>query len=69
MPMCMYPMIDFYVESVSDGKQERTLEHHIDVLARAFRQMEDFGVVMKEETIEGLTGASLQRWFNAFKKT
>lgn len=69
MPMCMYPMIDFYVESVSDGKQERTLEHHIDVLTRAFRQMKDFGVVIKDETIEGLSGASVQRWFNNFKKT
>ena len=68
MPMCMYPMIDFYVESVSDGKQESTLEHHMEILSRAFRQMEDFGVTMKEEAIDGLSGAAVQRWFNSFKK-
>lgn len=66
--MCMYPMIDFYVESVSDGKQERTLIHHVDILARVFRQMEAFGVLMKDESIEGLSGAAVQRWFNSFKK-
>ena len=66
MPMCMYPMIDFYVESCSIA--ETSVFHHVDVLQRVFRQMEDFGVKMNEESIDGLTGASLQRWFNAFKK-
>ena len=64
--MCMYPMIDFYVDSCSIA--ETSVFHHVDVLQRVFRQMEDFGVKMNEESIDGLTGASLQRWFNAFKK-
>lgn len=66
--MCMFPMIDFYVESVSDGKQDRTLAHHIDLLERVFRQMSEFGVRMNEDSIDGLTGAAVQRWFNAIKK-
>lgn len=66
--MCMYPMIDFYVESVSDGKQNRTLEHHVEYLERVFNQMQKFGVFLKEESIEGLCGAAVQRWFNDFKK-
>lgn len=64
--MCMYPMIDFYVESCSIA--ESSVAHHIDVLQRVFRQMEDFGVRLNEESITGLTGANLQRWFNSFKK-
>lgn len=66
--MCKFPMIDFYVESVSDGKQLRTLEHHTECLERMFTQMKPFGIDLKEETIDGLSGASVQRWFNAFKK-
>lgn len=64
--MCMYPMIDFYVESCNVCGS--TAVHHLDVLERIFRQMESFGVHMKEESIDGLSGASVQRWFNAFKK-
>ncbi len=64
--MCMYPMIDFYVESCNIA--EKTVSHHIDVLQRAFRQMEEFGVRLNEESIDGLTGAAIQRWFNVFKK-
>lgn len=64
--MCMYPMIDFYVESCNIA--ETSVAHHIDVLQRVFRQMESFGVKMKEESIDGLSGAAVQRWFNAFKK-
>lgn len=64
--MCMYPMIDFYVESQSIS--ESSALHHVDVLQRVFRQMENFGVKLEEESIDGLTGAALQRWFNAFKK-
>lgn len=64
--MCMYPMIDFYVESCNIA--EASAAHHIDVLQRVFRQMESFGVHMMPESIDGLTGASVQRWFNAFKK-
>lgn len=64
--MCMYPMIDFYVESCSIA--ESSAGHHVDVLQRVFRQMESFGVHMAEEKIDGLNGASLQRWFNTFKK-
>ena len=64
--MCMYPMIDFYVESCDIA--ESSVAHHIDVLQRIFRQMESYGVIMREETIDGLTGAAVQRWFNGFKK-
>lgn len=64
--MCMFPMIDFYVESQSIA--ESSVAHHIDVLQRIFRQMADFGVTMNDESIDGLNGASVQRWFNAFKK-
>ena len=66
MPMCMYPMIDFYCESVNVS--ESSVIHHTDVLQRIFRQMEEFGVRMLDESIEGLTGAAVQRWFNAYKK-
>ena len=64
--MCMYPMIDFYAESCEIA--ESSVGHHIDVLQRIFRQMADFGVTLNEESIDGLTGAAVQRWFNAFKK-
>ena len=64
--MCMYPMIDFYVESQTIS--ESSAFHHIDVLQRAFRQMTEFGIRLNDESIDGLTGAALQRWFNAFKK-
>lgn len=66
MPMCMYPMIDFYVESANIA--ESTVAHHVDVLQRIFRQMEEFGVRLNPESIDGLTGAAVQRWFNVFKK-
>jgi len=66
MPMCMYPMIDFYVESCQIA--ESSAGHHVDILQRVFRQMADFGVTLKEESIDGLTGASVQRWFNAYRK-
>ena len=61
-------MIDFYCESVSDGKQDRTLDHHRDTLERIFKQMAQFGVHLEEESIPGLSGAAVQRWFNAMKK-
>lgn len=63
----MYPMIDFYCESINTS--ESTAEHHSDILSRIFRQMADFGVTLNEESIDGLSGAALQRWMNAFKKT
>lgn len=66
MLMCMYPMIDFYCESCAIA--ESSAAHHTDVLQRIFRQMEEYGVRMNEESIDGLTGAAVQRWFNAFKK-
>lgn len=66
MPMCMFPMIDFYVES-QDLAASSAL-HHADLLQRVFRQMAEFGVILQDEFIAGLTGASLQRWFNAYKK-
>ena len=66
--MCTRNMIDFYVESVSDGKQDMTLTHHTDCLIRMFTQMEPFGIILHEESIEGLSGAAVQRWFNSFKK-
>ena len=64
--MCMYPMIDFYVESCNIA--ETSVMHHIDILQRVFRQMEPYGVILKDESIVGLNGAALQRWFNAFRK-
>lgn len=66
MPMCMYPMIDFYVESCNIA--DSSASHNTDVLQRVFQQMENFGVRMNEESIDGLTGAALQRWFNVFKR-
>ena len=64
--MCMYPMIDFYCESID--VMEGTVSHHTDTLSRIFRQLDSFGVVLKEETIVGISGAVLQKWLNAFKK-
>ena len=65
--MCMYPMIDFYVESQSIA--ETSAAHHIDVLQRVFRQLEEYGVHLMDESIEGLTGAAVQRWFNVFRNS
>lgn len=64
--MNSYPMIEFYVESVNVAKS--SAQHHLNVLTHVFDQMRDFGVEIKEESIDGLNGASLQRWFNAFKQ-
>ena len=66
--MCMYPMIDFYCESIAGDALESTVAHHMDMLERIFRQMEEFGVTMEEEAIPGLSGASLQRWLNRLKQ-
>lgn len=66
--MCMFPMIDFYCESIAGNSLESTVAHHMDTLERIFRQMPDFGVTMQEESIDGLSGAALQRWMNRFKQ-
>jgi len=68
MPMCKYAMINFYAESIDGNVGERTIDHHVDVLERTFRQMEQFGVTMEDSAIPGLSGANLQRWMNFFKK-
>lgn len=64
--MSTFPMIDFYVESCAIS--ESSANHHADLLTRVFRQMADFGVTLNEESIDGLSGAAVQRWFNAYKK-
>lgn len=64
--MCMYPMIDFYGESINAA--DLTVKHHVETLERIFRQLAEFGVTLKEESIDGLSGAALQRWFNSVKK-
>lgn len=66
--MCMYPMIDFYAESVAGEIGESSVNHHIVTLERIFRAMTAYGVRLEEEAIPGLTGAALQRWMNGFKK-
>lgn len=67
--MCMYPMIDFYCESVAGNVCESTVAHHATVLERIFRQMSDsFGIDMREDAIVGLNGAVLQRWMNMVKQ-
>lgn len=65
--MCMYPMIDFYCESITAS--ETTVTHHAGTLSHIFTQLADFGVTLHEESIDGISGASLQRWLNAFRKT
>ncbi len=64
--MSMYPMIDFYCESIQVA--EATVKHNVEVLSRVFRDMEAFGIRLNDESIDGLSGASLQRWFNAYRK-
>ena len=64
--MCMYPMIDFYGESCD--VMESSARHHVDTLDRIFRKLAGFGVELHDESIEGLSGAVLQRWFNSEKK-
>lgn len=66
--MCKYPMVDFYAESIEGNVTDRTIAHHIDVLERTLRQMEQFGVTVEEDALPGLSGAVLQRWMNFFKK-
>lgn len=63
-----FPMIDFYCESISDGKQDTTLGHHASMLERIFDGMRKFGVELLEDSAPGLNGAAIQRWFNAIKK-
>lgn len=64
--MSMFPMINFYCESADVS--ESTASHHMEILERIFKQLADYGVKIEEERITGLSGASLQRWLNAFKK-
>lgn len=64
--MSNFPMIAFYCESIQAS--ERTVEHHATVLSHIFVQLEEYGVSLNEESIDGLSGAALQRWLNAFKK-
>jgi len=64
--MCMYPMIDFYCESIDAA--ELTVAHYEETLERIFKQLEEFGVKLKTEAIVGISGAVLQRWLNATKK-
>lgn len=64
--MCMYPMIDFYCESCQI--LESTVTNNTTVLTFIFNQLKDYGVSLTEESIEGLSGAVLQRWFNAMRK-
>lgn len=66
--MCMFPMIDFYCESIAGNALESTVAHHMETLERIFRQMAEFGVSLREESIDGLNGAALQRWMNHFKQ-
>ena len=61
-----FPMIEFYGESSQN--MESSVAHSMDVLNRIFRQLEPYGVKMLEESIPGLNGATLQRWFNAYRK-
>ena len=63
----MFPMIDFYGESCD--VMESSARHHVVTLDRIFRQLVDFGVELHDESISGLNGAVLQRWFNSAKKT
>ena len=65
--MCMYPMIDFYIESRDVA--DTTTSHDRELLCRVFTQLKDFGVEIRERSIPGLSGEALQRWLNAFKKT
>lgn len=63
----MYPMIDFYVDSIDVAESSKA--HHRDTLVRIFDQLNcDFGVQLLEDSIPGLNGATLQRWLNGFKK-
>lgn len=64
--MCMFPMIDFYVESCDVA--ELTVTHNTDTLERIFKQLAPLGVKLFEDRIDGLSGAALQRWLNNFKK-
>lgn len=67
--MCMFPMITFYAESIeAPDISDATIAHHTDTLERIFKQLGEFGVKINEDSINGLSGASLQRWLNAFKK-
>lgn len=62
----MAAMIDFYCESINAS--ESTVSHHAETLERIFRQLANFGVTLNEESIDGLSGAALQRWLNEYKK-
>ena len=66
--MCMFPMIDFYCESIAGNVGESTVAHHREVLERSFKQLKGFGVDLQEESIPGLSGAALQRWMNQLKQ-
>ena len=57
--MCMYPMIDFYIESRDVA--DTTTSHDRELLCRVFTQLKDFGVEIRERSIPGLSGEALQR--------
>ena len=66
--MCR-PMIQLYANSMrvkGHKPMPSTSAHVVEMLERVFNTMEEtYGVHVKEEKIEGLTGTKLQNWFNA----
>lgn len=65
--MCKYSIIAFYGESRSTQKADSTARQNVEKLERVMKMLEaDHGVVVREKSIEGLTGEALQGWYNAF---
>ena len=66
--MNTYAMITFYAESREGLVCDSTVGHSATVLTRTFDQLKAYGVTLLEDRIDGLSGAALQRWMNAFRK-
>lgn len=62
-----YAIIDFYVESRKKRCSDATNRQCLDRLNTVFDQLtQDYGVVVTPSAIGGLTGITLQKWYNRF---
>ena len=65
--MCKYAIVTFYGESRSTQKAASTARQNVEKLARVMDTLEkQYGVVVRDNGIDGLTGPVLQSWYNDF---
>lgn len=65
-----YPIVSFWIESRDMSCTKDTNELARQRLNTVFDEwIESWNVTVTEDSITGLTGPLVQRWFNEFKKT